>query len=56
MKAINKEETDKFCWEHRENGCIGVKGELRDEEGLLVNIAWRDAVTGEEIEVRYDAV
>jgi hypothetical protein len=53
MNIVNKEEVDRFLFEHRENGCIGVKGDLIDSDGLLVNVAWRDMVTGEEVEIKY---
>jgi hypothetical protein len=56
MDIANKEEIDTFLFEHRVNGCIGVKGDMLDEEGLKLNIAWRDKVTNEEIEVKYDGI
>ncbi|MCK5127499.1 MAG: hypothetical protein KAR42_14685 [candidate division Zixibacteria bacterium] len=54
MKISNSKEVDTFCWEHRNNGCDGIKGGLIDEHGLTVNTAWRDKVTGEEIKVEYE--
>ena len=54
MKTLNSGAIDKFLWDHRENGCDGVKSHELDEKGLTFNIAWRDRVTGEEIKVEYD--
>ncbi len=54
MKILNKKEIDQFLWDHRGNGCIGIKDGRTDEEGLAVNTAWMDTVTEEEIEVEYD--
>jgi hypothetical protein len=56
MNIVNKDELDTFLFEHRDNGCLGVKGDLLDEEGLPVNIAWRDMITGEEMGVEYDGI
>ena len=54
MIILNKEAVDTFLWDHRNNGCNSVKGDLLDDEGHPVNIAWRDNVTGEKIEMKYD--
>ncbi len=54
MDTINTEEIEQFCWDHKENGCVGIKSGLKDEDGLLLNTTWRDSVTGEEIKVKYD--
>jgi len=56
MDIANKEEIDSFLWDHLDNGCIGVKGDLLDEEGLKINVAWRDVVTGEEMEIKYNGL
>ena len=44
---INQKQVDQFLWDHRENGCVGVKGKA----GFF--IAWKDSVTGELIKIWY---
>ena len=53
MNILNKYEIDEFLFNHRVNGCIGIKGDLLDEESLSYNVAWRDKKTGEEIIIKY---
>lgn len=54
MKIVNSKEVDLFCWEHRNHGVKAIKGDLRDEDGLQVNIAFEDVVTGEFVQVVYE--
>ena len=54
MEILNNKELDEFIFNHRDNGCIGVKGDLVDDKGLPLNIYYRDQVTGEEVKVKYN--
>ena len=56
MRVTNSEEIDAFLFEHKDNGCIGIKEGLVDEEGLSLNSAWRDVVTEEECRIQYECV
>ena len=58
----NKAEVDRWLWDHRDNGCRGVKGPpppdmVYDEDNEPVtrpiNVAWEDVKTGERIEMIY---
>lgn len=63
---MNKEDVDQFLWDHRDNGCIGIKGDIMVHEPHMeisdtplypkigsVNVAWKDRVTGESIAIEY---
>jgi len=51
----NSDEIDSWLFEHAQiqgHICDGVKENINGE---LVNVAWRDRETGEEIACKYDA-
>jgi len=54
MKIKNTKEIDEFLFDHKENGCIGIKNNIFDNDGLHYNIAWQDCKTGEKIEIIYE--